>query len=128
MISVCKAYEFAAAHHLPNHAGKCKVPHGHGYVLEVEVHGGIVEDGRSSDDGMVIDFGDLDAIVKPLLDHPGGLDHSDLNTRFTCPTAENLVEYFRCAICALLPNSYRPVSLTRVRIWETSKAYAEWKR
>ena len=40
-MKIGKTYSFEAAHHLPNHNGKCKNPHGHSYRLEVEVEGGL---------------------------------------------------------------------------------------
>jgi len=143
MISVCKSYEFAAAHHLPNHNGKCRSVHGHNYLLEVELAGEPREwdvDRPRSSEGMVVDFATLDAVVKPLLAHPDGLDHSDLNmlldAEYLPPTAESLVRFFRDCLEAWVdtnnaeaaPDDPTVLTLERIRVWETPKAYAEWKR
>src|SRR3990167_10539328 len=68
---ITKRFEFSYAHILPNHGGKCKRLHGHNAVLEVTVsgepHGAETYEGvrtPRSDEGMVIDFGDLKSVVK----------------------------------------------------------------
>ena len=71
---ITKRFEFSYAHILPNHSGKCKRLHGHNGVLEVTVsgepHGDETYEGvrpPRSDEGMVIDFGDLKQIVKDVV-------------------------------------------------------------
>lgn len=72
-IEVIKEYRFEAAHLLtkvpPKH--KCARLHGHSFRFEVRVGGEI-----NPDMGWVIDFGDISAVVKPLVDI---LDHNYLN-------------------------------------------------
>lgn len=121
---VVKSFEFAAAHVLPNHLGKCSILHGHNYKVEVGVRGAIDDDPSSPTFGMVVDFGDLKAAVhKNILDR---LDHSYLNTslpdEIKPPTAENLAWY----IFSVLNREYAPISF--VRVWETSTSYAEVTR
>jgi len=88
MISICKQFEFHAAHHLTCHEGLCKNLHGHAYILEIEITGEIQDLGPQT--GMIMDFGNLKKIVhEHIIDK---LDHSYLNE--TCPvypTAENMV-------------------------------------
>lgn len=149
MISVCKTYEFAAAHWLPNHAGKCRNLHGHNYKVEVEIGGPIQTPRNDTSDGMVLDFSSLDNVVRPLIDEfdhcEGGLnqhkafaafvDDPALWGKYFPPTAENLVAYFVDRIrerieLGMVMSDLSQLALTveRVRVWETSKAWAEWKR
>lgn len=121
-ISICREYEFAAAHRLPYHQGKCRRPHGHNYVLEVEVSGELKPAGSSA--GMVTDFADLDGLVQAIvLDH---WDHEDLNQWLDNPTAENLAAnaFRRLSEAAHVPLG---VEVVRVRLWETSRSWAEVK-
>lgn len=93
-ISVTKIFKFDAAHFLPEHSGKCADLHGHTYRLEVTVarkDGGLVAEGSSA--GMVIDFGDLKAIVQREIIEK--VDHKMLNDIFPFrTTAENMVIHF----------------------------------
>ena len=70
----------AAAHFLPNYAGKCKNLHGHNYEIHVHCEG--VPDAVS---GMVVDFHDVEAAFKPVFDQ---IDHKLLNDVLPNPTAE----------------------------------------
>lgn len=49
-------------HRLPFHKGLCKNIHGHSYRMNVEITGGLDKH------GMVIDFFDLNKIVKPIIE------------------------------------------------------------
>ena len=121
MMKICKTYTFAASHHLPNHLGKCRRLHGHNYRVEVEVEGEVLKWGSS--EGMVMDFSLLDEFMEPILN---GLDHYNLNDTLPAtyfpPTAENTALY----ISDVLLGGLRGVTLSRVRVWETDKAWAEW--
>jgi 6-pyruvoyltetrahydropterin/6-carboxytetrahydropterin synthase len=128
MIAIGREYEFAASHILPNHQGKCRRLHGHNYKVEVvvaRVSGATINDDKASDNGMVMDFTDLDQCFKVAVDDK--LDHQHLNDlaafQFIPPTAENLVNYISIQLMAVLPpNTY----LIGLRVWETSRSYAEW--
>ena len=109
-------YELIAGHWLPNVADdhKCKRPHGHNYEIEVVISGDIQET------GFIIDFYDLDKIVKPLLDK---LDHTMLNEHegLENPTAELIAAWFRLKIGNELP----PHLLCKsVKVWETKHCWA----
>jgi 6-pyruvoyltetrahydropterin/6-carboxytetrahydropterin synthase len=73
VIEIFREFTFEAAHRLPNlPAGhKCFRLHGHSYHVTVHVKGPI-----DDELGWVMDFGDLKAAVKPVLDR---LDHYYLN-------------------------------------------------
>jgi len=119
MLSITKQFEFEAAHFLPNHQGACCRLHGHSYKLEIEISGETNTDDLSASYGMIMDFGDLSKIVKEnIIDV---LDHHNLNTIISDPTAENLVLWIKEHLPIKAP-------LSRIRLWETSKAYCEWRR
>ncbi|MCW5938967.1 MAG: 6-carboxytetrahydropterin synthase [Fimbriimonadaceae bacterium] len=65
MVTINKEFRWEMGHRLPGHP-LCQNVHGHSYRLVVEVTG------EPDESGMVVDFGDLAALVKPLLDQ---LDH-----------------------------------------------------
>lgn len=135
MLTITRIYEIEASHHLPDHDGKCRNPHGHSYKVEVTVRGayhlgepdttydGIYKDGPKK--GMVIDFADLDTVLKPLI---SSLDHHDLNElteALSPPTAENLARYIAAGADELLAESNYMVKVLKTRVYETSRAYAE---
>jgi len=118
MLTVTKRFEFAYAHFLPEYDGNCRSLHGHNGVLEVEV-----SDSPGSEvvyPTMVCDFGVLKKIVKEnVIDV---LDHTDLNLIFKHPTAETMTRW----IWEQLEIAFGE-SLVRVRVYETSDSYAEFK-
>jgi len=134
MITVTRIFEFAYAHKLEGHQGKCCQLHGHNAILEVEYAKylpGMEYSFKSQSkeghevplsDAMVMDFGDLkEAVNKHVIEY---LDHKCLNELFTFhPTAENMCMW----IADTLKNNLNG-RLIRVRVWETSRSYAEWKR
>ena len=127
MITVCKQFEFAYAHCLPNHEGLCKRLHGHSGSLEVEITD-TPEFRRNypeneSNEGMIIDYSDLKRIVNENV--ISVLDHSYLNDIFPLdmrPTSENIVKW----IVSRLTLIFGP-SLVRIRIYESPSSWAEWK-
>lgn len=129
MITITKIFEFAAGHHLPHHKGLCQNPHGHNFKLEITVGKKIkellLEDADFKDwpsKGMVIDFSDLKKIVKErAIDI---LDHKYLNDIILNPTAELLILHIRGLIGSEIEKHAR---LVRIRLWESSTSYAEWK-
>jgi 6-pyruvoyltetrahydropterin/6-carboxytetrahydropterin synthase len=132
MARVVKRFEFEAAHQLPNHIGKCARLHGHSYKLEVCIDGPITNDKGQTDDGFVVDFGDLSAFVKPAIEQ--WWDHHFLND--TIDVSRTTAELLACWWVAFVEDRLRivvrhprPVPIVKyVRIWETesSSAVAEW--
>lgn len=88
-MEIYKEFTFEAAHRLPGApAGhKCTRLHGHSFKVAVHVTGPI--DPRA---GWVMDFGDIKAAFKPLLDR---LDHYYLNDieGLENPTSEHLARW-----------------------------------
>jgi 6-pyruvoyltetrahydropterin/6-carboxytetrahydropterin synthase len=122
-----RRYRFAASHRLNTEAlspgensrlyGKCNNPYGHGhdYVLDVTVEGGVRPDGQ------VVERQALDALVTDQV--LARLDHRNLNCDVPelaerVPTTENLAS----AIEDMLKRSWKlPARLAKVRISETAK-------
>ncbi|NLP42301.1 MAG: 6-carboxytetrahydropterin synthase QueD [Veillonellaceae bacterium] len=81
--------DFEAAHFIKDYPGKCSRLHGHNWKVEVAVCGN-----KLNQLGMLIDFHDLKAEVKHVIDT---LDHRYLNElepfKLTNPTAENIAKY-----------------------------------
>ena len=120
-MKICRIFHFSSAHTLPNHEGKCWQLHGHNYKLEVELKGPtLFSDGPSK--GMLIDFKDLDDMIKGLIIED--LDHKYLNDIVGNPTAENLILWIihRLRTMTTLGNSIR---FYRIRLWENHKSYVE---
>lgn len=113
-VKLSSSYSFEAAHHLPNlpDGHKCKRLHGHSYRVEVSVEGPL--DQR----GFVIDYAELDAAVKPLIEQ---LDHRLLNEidGLENPTSEIVALWLKDRIAAAL--DMRPV----VRVYETPRHWVE---
>lgn len=89
MMELFKEFTFEAAHLLPNVpvGHKCARLHGHSFKLIVHVEGPV-----DPELGWVIDFGDISAAVKPVINE---LDHYYLNDipGLENPTSEVLVRW-----------------------------------
>ena len=110
MLTVSKEFRFEAAHHLPNHDGKCKRPHGHSYRVVVHCCGPVQMAGPKQ--GMVVDYADIAAAVEPIL---RALDHRNINEILPfVTTAENLALYLVERLQPKLP------SLAAVDVHETA--------
>ena len=108
-MDIYKDFRFEAAHRLPNvpEGHKCARLHGHSFQLRVTVSGDAPEPS-----GWVMDFADLKAAVKPVLDR---LDHYYLNEidGLENPTSENLCRWIWARLAPQLP------TLSAVEIRET---------
>lgn len=140
-VRVTKQFDFEMAHALWGYDGLCKNIHGHSYKLFVTVVGEPIDDQKAIKEGMVIDFGDLKRIVKPMIvdkfDHSvvlnknaptEGLDKlTPMFDRIYLleyqPTCENMVIDFAMQIKEKLPDT---IELFSVRLYETATSFAEW--
>ena len=131
-VTVTRRLHFSAAHRVHNPAmsdeenrrtfGKCNNPnwHGHNYILDVSVKGGL--DKRT---GYVIDLSRIKEIVtREVIDK---VDHRNLNLevdflRDTIPTTENLV----VSIWRVLEPALEPATLSKLVLWETVNNYVEY--
>ena len=115
MFKLSKKFVFEAAHHLPRHDGKCQRVHGHSWVGWITVEASqLIKDGPET--GMVMDYADLKAIMKPIVEEY--LDHHDLNetTGLENPTSEALAKWIFSMVYsqwyAKAPAGVRLVSIT----------------
>lgn len=104
-ITVERRFRFEAAHRLPWHPGKCRLVHGHSYVLEVRVTATLDER------GVVMDFAEVDAVVDEHVLRE--LDHTDLNTVLENPTAELVAVWIGGRLDAA------DLRWSSLRLWET---------
>lgn len=96
------------AHYLPGHP-KCGALHGHTYKIELIVEG-------ESRNGMVIDFGDLKAVMREVLQQ---YDHRSLNDFLDYPTVENIAVMLREEFRKKLPFPFT------LRVWEGEGKWCE---
>jgi len=61
-MKISKQYRWEMGHRLPFHKGLCRNIHGHSYRMVVEITGALDKN------GMVIDFFDLNKIIKPIIE------------------------------------------------------------
>lgn len=131
---ISKEYRWEMGHRLPNHPSVCRNVHGHSYRMILTLEGLVQQN------GILIDFYDIDETVKPIIEN---LDHSFLcdrddtlmielleNNKFKynivdfATTAENISLYF----VSILKNKfkvYSHIERISVRVYETSDSYAE---
>ncbi len=121
-VIITKIFQFEAAHYLPNmpEGHKCRRMHGHSFKIEVKLSGE-----ADPFTGILIDFGEIKAIVKPLIEQ---LDHYVLNEIGAAihepllenPTSENLAKWFYTMLNNKLPGLYSIV------VHETCTSYCEY--
>lgn len=119
--TLSKSYRFEASHVLPKHLGKCGRLHGHSWTMTVEVVGRSLNV-AGPESGMVIDYGRISAVVRPILD--GFLDHHHLNetTGLANPTSEELSRWIFEKLVMPLPE------LQAVTIEETCTSRCRYAR
>ncbi len=107
-----KDFNFEAAHRLPNvpEGHKCARLHGHSFMVRIEVTGEV-----DPYTGWVMDFSDIKAAFKPILD---SLDHYYLNDieGLENPTSEVLAHWIWQRLKPSLP------LLSAIRVKETCTA------
>lgn len=142
---VTKEIEIDMGHRVPNHKSKCRNLHGHRYKIEVGVDGNVITEKGSSDEGMVIDFGDLKEVMMQTID--AKYDHSftiyeddafrptfnDFVTQGQkihfvpfVPTAENLAKHWFEELEYELKD--RKIQIEYIRVWETPTSTAYYAR
>ena len=113
MYTLKKEFRFEAAHKLPAHDGKCQRLHGHSWRMQVVLQGDrLVTAGPKQ--GMLKDYGDVSAAVKPLIEQC--LDHHYLNETIPSienPTSENIAKWVFEQLQPIIPE------LVAVTIFET---------
>ncbi len=110
---------FAAAHQLTMVAKQCENLHGHNWKVEVMVAGE-----KLNDAGVLIDFGELKAHLKEIINQ---LDHKFLNDLeiLTCaPSSENIAVHIAESLQKRLNGT--GVRVSRVTTWESENAAATY--
>lgn len=131
MYAATTRIDFCYGHRLLDYEGVCQHPHGHNAVAEVEVRTDVL-DGR----GMVVDFADVDRIVKGWIDreidHKMILRHDDPLVPLLSALGEPIylvesnptVERLARLIFEVAAEGGLPVG--RVTVWETATSYATY--
>ena len=138
MFTIKRTYEFSAAHRVEGHP-KCGRLHGHNYVVTVEVAGPL------DDNEMVIDFADLDKIVKPIVEE---VDHRYMVSGANIDADDPYFKHGKAADCVIMeglwqttaeclaawfaeridgdPNLPDSINCYSITVQETGKNYATW--
>ena len=139
-MEVTKTIEWDMGHRVPNHKNKCRNPHGHRYRLTLSLKGLIKQEPGTSDEGMVLDFSDVKALMRQHIENK--LDHSfmihegdSLMANLAnehpelgfikvpfIPTAENITTW---CYQQLLPHIPPGIEISRLRLYETPNSWAE---
>ena len=138
--------ETDTGHRVPNHKSKCRHMHGHRYRWEAELEGDVVALGGVSEEGMLMDFSDVSAIlneyIHDVVDHAFivyegdkealvalshmGDEHRTLIVSFI-PTAENLAKWAFEQVEPHISSSYGNfLKLHAFHVRETPKSWASW--
>lgn len=141
-VKVTKIFTFEMAHALLNYDGDCRNIHGHSYKLHVTILGKPLQQPGHAKDGMVIDFKQLNALVREKIifayDHALVLndqssaeiidDLKKMNQKMILkpfqPTCENLLLEFVQNIQTELPDG---LELSGMKLYETASSYTEWE-
>ena len=118
MYEVTIESHFSSAHRLRHYNGECERLHGHNWKVQVSVAAK-----ELNDLGMVIDFKDLKAETKKLMDI---LDHEYINEipPFTeiNPTTENICKFLFDELSKTV-NTDR-VRVSKIAVWESPNSFA----
>ena len=144
MLTITRKLEFDAGHRIPDHNSQCRNLHGHRYVLEITLTGGVIEQDGQSDNGMIMDFSDVKKLANSALvdvwDHAFLVYEKDHTVRAfldslpnhktvvlpLVPTIENLAKI----AFDILKNTYTDnfgtgLTLHKIKLFETPNCWAE---
>lgn len=147
MIHIRRWVETDTGHRVPNHRSKCSHMHGHRYRWEAELAGDVVEVSGASEEGMLMDFGDvskiLTEVIHDVVDHAFLVYSGDSDARSALqmmgenhrtvifdfiPTAENLAKWAFEQVEPHIKSSYgNDLRLVAMHVRETPKSWASWK-
>ena len=144
MLTITRKMEFDAGHRIPDHNSQCRNLHGHRYTLLITLTGEVVEKAGESDNGMIMDFGDIKALANQYLvnlwDHAFIVYQGDTKVREfldsmpdhktvvidRVPTVENLAKIAFDTLKGVYQDRYgRHLSLAKITLYETPKCWAE---
>lgn len=142
-MKVIKEIQWDMGHRVTNHHSHCKNLHGHRYKAEIIVEGNLVSKSGISDEGMVIDFGDIKKFatqyVHDVLDHGFMLwnkdkvlvdffknnpDQKHIIVPFV-PTSENIAAWIFNQLDGHFNDKYNTgLMLHSIKLWETPTSVA----
>ncbi len=137
MIVCTRKIEFDAAHRIQNHESKCKMLHGHRYIVEASFTAQ-----KLDDIGRIIDFGVIKEILGAWIDD--NFDHNTILSKDDQalgaqievatgqkifyldyhPTAENIARFLFEEICPKLFKD-KAICCTEIKVYETPNCYAK---
>ena len=145
--SIRRWIETDTGHRVPNHKSKCKHLHGHRYRWEAELEGEVITNEGTSEEGMLMDFSDVSAIltesIHDVVDHAFivydqdsdalkalstmGEQHRTVIVPFI-PTAENLAKWAYEQVNPHIKTKYgNDLRLAAFHVRETPKSWASWR-
>ena len=144
MLTITRKLEFDAGHRIPDHNSQCRNLHGHRYTLLITLTGDVVQQDGVSDNGMIMDFGDIKALANEhlvnLWDHAFIVYEKDTAVRAfldsmpnhktvvidRVPTVENLAQTAFDILKGVYNERFgRHLSLAKITLYETPNCWAE---
>lgn len=81
MTIVHREIQIDCGHRVPDHASKCRSPHGHRYRIVATCGGEVLSEPGNPENGMVIDFGNIKMammdVLDAIFDHAFVMSHRD---------------------------------------------------
>ncbi|MBC3860720.1 6-carboxytetrahydropterin synthase QueD [Undibacterium jejuense] len=144
MLTITRKMEFDAGHRIPDHSSQCRNLHGHRYTLQITLTGEVVQQDGESDNGMIMDFGDIKALANKhlvnLWDHSFIVYEKDYIIKNfleklpghktvvidRVPTVENLAKIAFDILKDVYQDHFgRNLKLAKVTLYETPNCWAE---
>ena len=146
-MKIVKVIQWDMGHRVLNHRSICKGLHGHRYKAEICIEGDLISNSGSSEEGMVIDFGDIkktaQKFIQEKLDHAfmvwdedeellnffnHSKGHKPVIVPFT-PTAENVTKYIFQQLRGEFIDMFKTgLHLHSIKLWETPTSYALYEQ
>ncbi|RMD77548.1 6-carboxytetrahydropterin synthase [Candidatus Dojkabacteria bacterium] len=137
-MKVIKELQWDMGHRITNHRSQCRNLHGHRYKAEICIEGDLVGIEGISNEGMVIDFGDIKKIavkhIHNVLDHgfmvwnkdkvlmeyfKKNADQKHIIVSFV-PTCENIAAWIFNQLDSHIKDRYKNgLRLHSIKLWET---------
>ena len=144
MLTITRKLEFDSGHRIPDHNSQYRNLHGHRYTLLITQTGDVVQKDGESDNGMLMDFGDIKARANEhlvnLWDHAFIAYEKETAMRAfqdsmpshktvvidRVPTVENMAHTAFDILKDVYHDRFgRHLSLTKVTLYETPNCWAE---
>ena len=141
---ITRRLEFDAGHRIPDHHSQCRHLHGHRYVIEITLSGGIIDKAGDAANGMVMDFSQVKDLAKAhlvdawdhaflafsgdrtIVDFLNSLPGHKTVILDRVPTAENLARIAFDCLNAVYRDTYgNHLQLERIRLYETPNCWAD---